>query len=556
MKATKIVCMALTAIAALVLEAETVGLWLFNGADGTPVSEVVPNLVPNSPVVLRTVITNPNGGNGTDLPKYSTHGVPAPYLFSDAAYTNLIASPTSVGVMQSGCTSSGTAWRSAYLAITNLAEALDGDWTVEVIARVDIRQAWCNMITLATATNTPSGWSDELLLNQWFLQDAAGFNTGIKQLNNNNRRCWPAFVRTGAKTQVEGEWGHYAMRYSKSADRFYMYGNGVMVSDKESWKEMLGSNASDFVNEKTVLSLFNQPNMIRDAEIYAVRLTKGYLPSSKFMTYLDATIPPDTVAHWRFERDGATDSCSYVRNEGFQSFNNALVTNGKVYTNDVWRPYIRNDGALLKNRWAYSADMSESPTSTTPTMELFCYSRDIVYPRNMTVELMFRYHDPSRERQNILGMSNEKGKVNSVNDDGISWRFALNYDKLVFDFVSCTNGVDAKLYRLFTQTISSNEWHHAAIVCNDDEGKIDYYLDYARVGGGTYSLLDETRITECREPTTQQEQKSIAMRTGTAFNYNFGFAGAIDEIRISRRALAPEEFLKGACPPGLTIFVR
>ena len=367
------------------------------------------------------------------------------------------------------------------------------------------------------------------------------------------RRCWPAFSALGEKTQIHGLWGHYAMRYSKAEDTFYTYGNGVEVATMASYKARLGNRgAYEFIDDHTVLNLFSSSSYLRDGEICAVRLTKGDLPPSKFMACLDTTTPSDTVARWRFESDGTTNVCSYVRSEGFQSFNNMLLTNGKVYTNDVYRPYIRENGDLLENKYAYSADMTETPSGINPTMDCTLYAADALYPRSITVECFFMCRDVSRWRQSILAAPNVTGaNAKDVNPDGISWRMALEDGKLRYQVFTCTNGVDAINY-MYTcpNVISSNEWHQAAIVCDDDTGKIDFYLDYSRVGGGTYSLPDETRITGGTSKGTK------FMYAGMGYNYNYGFCGAIDEVRISRRALAPEEFIKGVKSPGFSLIYR
>lgn len=544
-RAFRVLC-GLFLAATLSYGAETTAFWVFDGENGESIANTVSNRVEGSGAVLTVEVLNPNGNNDRGLPKYSTDILPAPYLFSDSAYTNLIAVASAGGVLQDANEKANSTHRSAYLTITNIYDAIgDGDWTVEIIAKVDVLQTWLDMLSFEGSTNivseSGSEWSPYYSINTWFMQSMS-YTTGLKQKTNPHRSCWPKLIAFDGKTQAQGQWGHYAMRYEKATDKFYTYGNGVKINEKGS----LGVE----LNEKTRMRFFTDPTRLGCFHVYAIRITRGFLPASGFMAYYNTTDLPDTVAHWRFETDGSTNVCSYSLSEGFRTPNNLILTDKKVYTNDVWRPYVRSGEEYMKNISAYSADMTETPSDNNPTVYLSSYTKETAHPKNITIECMFKYFDNSRERQNILGMPDYNGaKIGlGINPDSIAWRVALTYSTLRLQLMTCTNNVEARNMQFTIPNISTNEWHHVAIVCDDDNGDVRFYLDYELRYENTYTLPGETRV--------RGSLTDAHMTTGTGFNFNFGYCGAIDEIRISRKALAPSEFLRSCNAPGTVMLMR
>lgn len=81
--------------------------------------------------------------------------------------------------------------------------------------------------------------------------------------------------------------------------------------------------------------------------------------------------------------------------------------------------------------------------------------------------------------------------------------------------------------------LEAGEWHHVAIVYNKEAQTLAVYLDYQRKNSQSNVTLD---IRESSYPT------AIAGGMWSGGQYQFT-RGAIDEVRITRRALKPAEFL-------------
>ncbi len=537
---------ALFAAASISQSAETTALWVFNGTDGAKLGDVVPNLVSGSKAEMHYAVVNENGTENTDIPKYSTSDVPAPYLFNDSMYTNLIASPTSVAVMQTGNTSAyDKTRRGAYLVATNVAEALgDGDWMVETFAKVDVLATDFRIIALRGCTNVVVNeveeWSDPLSFCFSFLQNkSTGFAGMYKVWHGGD---WGYFGRARQdKFPYEGFWAHYALRYCKEEDKFYSYCNGKRISAASSYGMWL--------NEKSTLEFFNLPHFASEVSVYAIRITKGMARQEGFFAYYNTIEPPDTVVHWRFEQTGDSDELTYVPNNGFETPFNGLVMESSLanaYTNDLDKLYVSYDGEKVRNRTAGSMNPADSTTG-------FGGYSFILEPqmgfKSMTVECLFKVYDDSPARQNIAGAYNATSYL-----DGHAWRIALynggSGNHLEVHAMTSTNDVYCQWYSGAYYGVTTNEWHHTAIVYDEDAQKIFYYYDYSLYKTVPYTKTGETRWTGF------YDRGDYHLTVGrSSFTCN-SFRGAVDEFRISRRALAPSEFIRQVDSPGTNLIFK
>ena len=87
------------------------------------------------------------------------------------------------------------------------------------------------------------------------------------------------------------------------------------------------------------------------------------------------------------------------------------------------------------------------------------------------------------------------------------------------------------------RTIKDGQWHHLAVVQDRTKGIMNYYLDYELVGTGSYTVpLDGN---------TPDDQFRVNC---WSWDGEYNFTGAtkkmsLDELRLVKRALTPEEFL-------------
>ncbi len=90
-----------------------------------------------------------------------------------------------------------------------------------------------------------------------------------------------------------------------------------------------------------------------------------------------------------------------------------------------------------------------------------------------------------------------------------------------------------------------NTWFHFALTYDDETKTLKIFKDRTLVATKTFV-----------EPNVPAIYGSLWALQGNDFNRNAGFQGKLDEIRISRRALDPSEFLKPRTGEGLMFLVR
>ena len=198
-----------------------------------------------------------------------------------------------------------------------------------------------------------------------------------------------------------------------------------------------------------------------------------------------------------------------------------LQENVRSFYNNSQDTSHRSSGRYLTCNVANGFSLSDSDF----TIEMF-YKTDgnVLY----WTPLFRRNTSPST--QLYLGVGD-----NVVNNDGHSYFRALVSS--VSSDGSATNSVN------MCDTVQTNDgkWHHLALVRNGRS--LAFYRDGNPVGSSTLeydSLLAESA----------QWWFAGAGSGGTAFN------GWIDSVRVTMRALAPEEFLQKANHPGLIMFIR
>ena len=198
-----------------------------------------------------------------------------------------------------------------------------------------------------------------------------------------------------------------------------------------------------------------------------------------------------------------------------------LQENVRSFYNNYQDTSHRSSGRYLTCNVANGFSLSDSDF----TIEMF-YKTDgnVLY----WTPLFRRNTSPST--QLYLGVGD-----NVVNNDGHSYFRALVSS--VSSDGSATNSVN------MCDTVQTNDgkWHHLALVRNGRS--LAFYRDGNPVGSSTLeydSLLAESA----------QWWFAGSGSGGNAFN------GWIDSVRVTMRALAPEEFLRAETKPGLTIFIR
>jgi hypothetical protein len=95
-----------------------------------------------------------------------------------------------------------------------------------------------------------------------------------------------------------------------------------------------------------------------------------------------------------------------------------------------------------------------------------------------------------------------------------------------------------------TSSIADSKWNHIAVVYDKPNRKLAFYRNWSKIG--------EKTVTESSIKGATVKPITIAGCTPSGTTYT----GLMDEIRITKRALAAREFLRPDRPKGLTIMVH
>ena len=311
--------------------------------------------------------------------------------------------------------------------------------------------------------------------------------------------------------------------------------------------------------------------------IQAVRLTRGDLPVKDFLCTSKFRNPADTVAHWRFDGEPGA-----IAQNVFESSmpNRSDLRLWKAQSDDYtvsfvspWRDYAKQGGELIKNTSAIgwsgqslrksatagkSAAFDETRTfmnvmranpgltaagtgeSFTHEMFVCCRTNNLYFLGNGNDKTLF--FGEGFGEGGFVSQGDTANWIVSQEQFGTAEGLAkirLRYTYQDDELSGNGTAVNSDAY------VTTNEWHHLAVTYDASARKVNFYVDYKSVYDNTlaegYHMTRGTRVFGARDQW---------------FGYFQGFDGAIDEWRISRRALSPEEFLQQTIGPGFSIFIR
>ena len=579
-----------SALTAMADGRETLGLWTFNGESGTYACGnkeefVFPNRVERSDSLCLKLAWSANATTSTEAPLY-TNDVQYAYLFDGVSCTNFIGEcPTSAifrhdNWANTTVDNTGSDGRAnSYLTLQEVGALIkDHDWTLEMIAHFPRRNGWGSLVTLGTNTGNYASFrlrtNGRSMVNKYYTSTV---NSGDKTINNS----YPVYD-TGASNQEYNEyvaddrWHHIAVKWSESNRELYFYVDYGLVFTESYWKNQnvnlqLDDHAQFVLFDRTSGQRSNMPT------IQAVRLTRGELSVKDFLCTSKFRNPNDTVAHWRF--DGKPGDIVQIVPDNSMP-NRSDLRLWKSVTNDhtmafvaPWRDYAKQGGELIKNtsaigwsgqslRKSKAAGTSSDFDETRTFMNVMCENPGLAAAgtgESFTHEMFVCCRTNNLY---FLGKDNDKtlffgegfgeggfvsqgdtanwivSQERSGTEDGLA-KIRLTYTYQDDAFSGNGTKITSDAY------ITTNAWHHLAVTYDAPARKVNFYVDYKSVYDNTlaegYHMTRGTRVFGAGDQW---------------FGYFQGFDGAIDEWRISRRALSPEEFLQQTIGPGFSIFIR
>ncbi len=317
------------------------------------------------------------------------------------------------------------------------------------------------------------------------------------------------FSRSPANNLNTG-WHHVALVKDSSkagnADAISFYVDGVRMNDYQG-----KSTASDafMLNDYLYIGSRANNSYFLNADIDDVRITAQVLLPGQFLRSRTGTME-DAIAYWPFENTAKLFDDA--------SGNGNTLTGSGVTVND--------DGAAV-------FDGSQSGFATLAPLPLYAYD-------SMTVE-WFMKSDMSGEAivlESSADFNNYFGSFAAVTGNG-DGTLTVGY--------RMKNGFNAPLAR----GVVDGKWHHFALVYDWDETTyriVRLYRDGVLVTEFATNFASPTGVN------LYSGRLFIGSRAGSSLK----FVGELDDIKLTGRALAPEEFMTKRSSPqkGLMIIVK
>ena len=571
---------------------ETLGLWTFNGESGTYACAnkeefVFSNHVERADSLRMQLAWTGNATASTEAPLY-TNDVQYAYLFDGVACTNMIAECSTSAIFRHDNWANTTdyndgSWNKAhsFLTILNVGVLIkDCDWTLEMIAHLPRRHGWANFIMLRD--NIGNRPSFRLRTNG---KGMCNYYSTQTDSNNNNpatlNLSYPKYDETSPGNEEcnmlvgDDRWHHFAVKWSETEKTLYFYvdyalaDSGTITYWSEREVNLQLQDSAKFVISDLQEVHQNMPT------IQAVRLTRGDLSVRDFLCTSKFRNPVDTVAHWRF--DGEPGETVQIVPE-FSMPNRTDLQLWKHLTNDFTvafaaaeRAYVRDGGSYSRNTGAlgwsgrpvrksagagmgsafdetrtFMNVMRDNPALTADgtgdsfTHEMFvcCRTNNLYFVDGGRDRTLFFGEGTGIGGFSSYGTANwivSQERSGTEDKATIMFKYTYQDDALANDGILVSSST----------SVTTNEWHHLAVTYNALTRKVNFYVDYKTVHE---NVLDEgyhlTRGTK------------VVGAGDQIYGYLQGFDGAIDEWRISRRALAPSEFLKQTNGLGMILSYR
>lgn len=172
------------------------------------------------------------------------------------------------------------------------------------------------------------------------------------------------------------------------------------------------------------------------------------------------------------------------------------------------------------------------------TTSVFTYN-DVerrIMSTSFTAELFFKTDKPSQFAYGTYLLSETAGQADS-------WSVFYGGDAKLSAKVRTAAG-EAKTIQSSAR-YDDNQWHHLAYVWDKAVQEVRFYIDYRLVGTATEidQVNNAAANTDFKPP--YDRNLWIGGRFNGSAGQSFHFTGKMDELRITQRALDPQEFLTG-----------
>lgn len=504
-----------------------------DGAVGETVSKVV-----NAVNVINLGGTASSRTDADSAAPTFTEG-PGPYLYSTSTGMTLVcASPQ--GIRFAGSEASGS--YGGKLALADMSTQLSylDEFTVEFFAKFEGVQNWRTLLEYNAGVDCKiaNNASSSIV----FQDKSKG--TGVNILASNG------------SSFKDGRWHHIAFTYSRSDNTTTLY---LDYAKKGSNKSVTNNLLTTSVNMTLGGHMSNHAEYF-NGSIAALRVTERVLSEKDFLNVTDverydSAFERGIVYHWAL--DGADgDSVLTARAAPFdvgayQGKGSGISGGHAPYysTSAINQKRVRiwNGERFLPRRNTACAEFfgKREPTDgewTGSLLEETALPAE-EHPRSFTYEMFVKVRNAHEDNELMMGKglsdNNLVWKVFTRSQGGFSvWFYPVDADGVA--------GAAITQSPVAEKAFTPNVWHHLALTYDHEASprKLVIYLDYKPVY--TYEFPEGKALLE---------NTSYRFRHGRYCNTH-GFNGWMDEIRLYRGVLQPEQFLRFKSEDGTLILVR
>lgn len=574
---------------------KTLGLWTFDGVSGGTVVDhrattaTFSNHVARADTMRLDLVWPESTAADTPLPTY-TDDVQYAYLFDGLDCTSLVqVCGSSIQIKHKNwdsATSAGNAsWNKphAFLKLEDAGALIKNrDWTLEVVARLDDRftgSGWCPMLALGTNTGNRACFT-------WRTNDGRQLNntyaTAASSADQTHTFSYPRYDdRVSFPTQTavrpcDGNWHHIAWKWSESARTLSFYVDYGLVVSANYWNSN-GVNLE--LDDHAAFSLFPSSSTCTHLPtIQAVRLTRGDLSVRDFLCTSRFPSLPETVGHWRYEGTPGETNCLFAPET--QMPNRTDLRLWKQWQDHAlayvapWKPHVRLASKYFENQSGVCGSTNETVVSADNGARarrcyMSCMQQNPWWTLpgangSFTYEVFLRLDKKAiragDEWDYKAVVFAEKDGPGGMKDSATSdqWQ-ALNWG-----LCQDTAGADAPGARMALVSweapdgdevgngrkrsdivfyIAENDWHHIAVTYDAPARTLKIYVDH-QLAKDIYG--NDISVTMSEGYHLTRGASMVSPGENNALYWYGGISGAVDEFRVTRRALAVDEFLRAS----------
>ena len=155
----------------------------------------------------------------------------------------------------------------------------------------------------------------------------------------------------------------------------------------------------------------------------------------------------------------------------------------------------------------------------------------------LTIEFFAKMDPSAKDANHYLWSAHLKGATHSIVARGPHDNASLN-NRYEFNFANAAEGGAAVAYRYSGFNAYDGKWHHLAVVYDGNASNLWIYVDYKLVHTAANFVMNASQYAGSYEKGVQFGMAYNNQDTNTS-----GLRGWLDDIRITKRALLPREFL-------------